>query len=375
MRADRCRPRGRTGRVRRPRAPARGCVSLIRRRPVTGFRAWPVEDALFGRVLARHFADDAAGRHDQDAVGQADQFGQLRGDHQDRDPLRRDARSDDRFPPWRRHRCRASARRGSARCGRARKPTAEHDLLLVAAGEFRDQLVEARRLDAHRAACSRAMRSSAARLRKPKRRDAVGHAQRDVLLDAAQQQQRLPLAVLGRKADAGGDGVGRAAQPHRPPPTDTVPASNRSWPKIASASSDRPAPISPPSPTTSPARTTGSRRARAQWSARAPRARPARRHRPPLEQGGDRAADHELDDVGLGHLGHRPCATSRPSRRTATWSASARISRHAMRNVDERDAVASQLAHDAKAAAPPPPSAKTSARQGRAAERRRGAPA
>ena len=46
-----------------------------------------------------------------------------------------------------------------------------------------------------------------------KTRNAIGHTKRDILGDAAHQQQRLTLALFGRKADAGGDRVRGAAQP------------------------------------------------------------------------------------------------------------------------------------------------------------------
>ena len=46
--------------------------------------------------------------------------------------------------------------------------------------------------------------------------DEVGNRQRNVVLDAAQEEQRLGLPILRREAYSGGDGVGGAPQPNRP---------------------------------------------------------------------------------------------------------------------------------------------------------------
>ena len=73
------------------------------------------QDAMLVELGSRDLADDPALGEDDDAVGDRDQLRQVGRDEQDAACLpRRASTGGRRSPPWRRRRCRASARRRSA---------------------------------------------------------------------------------------------------------------------------------------------------------------------------------------------------------------------------------------------------------------------
>ena len=120
-----------------------------------------------------------------------------------------------------------------------------------------DLLLDGGRLDGAAGRRARARQPALGRRsRKPERGDPLRHAERDVVAHAAQQQERLLLAVFGHEADAGQDGVGRGcAGATGRPRTSTSPARRRSCRRSrAPARSARRRPARP-GPRTSPART------------------------------------------------------------------------------------------------------------------------
>ena len=182
--------------------------------------------------------------------------------------------------------------------------------------------------------------------------DEVRHAQRDVVLDAAQQQQRLRLAIFGREADAGGDGVGGAAQPDRAPrrrtPCRGCAAPGRRSPQPIPTVPRRSGPPAPP-----PRRRESSRLDVPH--ARVVRPRTYENHRPGLRRAADRTASvigRPTISCTISASVTRSVARSATSRRRAEPPCGPRapISAHAVRDVDDRDAIAAQLPHDAEQA-------------------------
>ena len=188
------------------------------------------------------------------------------------DARRRRARRRSGGPrPWRRRRCRASARRGSAPLGCAFSHLREHRLLLVAARELLDRRVERRRADrrAARGTRSAVARSADASSRPQPRHVVAQRRQRDVRRDRLRQREPELPAVLGevgdavRAAPARGERIDERACRR----SSIAPASAGAMPNSASATSVRPAPTRPAKPSTSP---------RAQLEARRPRRRRSR---------------------------------------------------------------------------------------------------
>ena len=134
--------------------------------------------------------------------------------------------------------------------GFGRQPLGEHDLLLVAARQRADRLVDAGHPHARTARCSRVATRALRRPRhrKPReqpRQDRQGH----VLGDREVEDEALLVAVLGEVGDAGAHRLGRAGE-RAPacPPSRTSPASRWSIPNRTRATSVRPAPTSPAMP-------------------------------------------------------------------------------------------------------------------------------
>ena len=145
--------------------------------------------------------------HDDDAVRQAQQLGQLGGDHQDGDARPRPApRSAGRSRAWRRRRCRGSARRGSG-CGARRASQRANTTFcwlppesLETSCSIEGVLIRTprRRVSGDRPAGSRL------RDRRSRSGETFSGTQSETLVaDAAQQQQGFLLAVLGHQADPG----------------------------------------------------------------------------------------------------------------------------------------------------------------------------
>ena len=209
-----------------------------------------VHDRVLRGLGARNVGETRPSDMTSDAVGHAEHLGQLRRDHQHRDALRRRARRAAGAPrPWRRRRCRASARRGSGARARRASHLREHGLLLVAARELQTGLRSRPYLSCRRSAQSRAKRRSAPRRMKPQRaRRAAATA---ALMFA---RSRSP----GRGPPPRGP---RARRRPRPPwprvggrmrsrlavDADAAARPQRSMPKIARATSVRPAPTRPAS--------------------------------------------------------------------------------------------------------------------------------
>ena len=131
--------------------------SLGRRRRASATRP-PISPAIArpnvaSRRVGREDRLDPAAVDDRDAVADRAQLGQLRRGHDQRDALvavERRAGSRARAP-WRRRRCRASARRRAAAVGLERHRARQADLLLVAAREPPHLLARAGAADVERA--------------------------------------------------------------------------------------------------------------------------------------------------------------------------------------------------------------------------------
>ena len=171
------------------------------------------------------FGDDAPAGHHEDPVSQSEEFRHFRGDHQERDSLpRRARRSDDRSRPWRRHRCRAWARPGSALSAGARASGQARPSADCRPKGWRPAPSRFGVLMRSRSTSARRDPALGAVVDEIQPADEVGDRERDVVLDAAQEQQRLRLPILGREAYPRRDRVGGAAQiepsgrPRRPCP-------------------------------------------------------------------------------------------------------------------------------------------------------------
>ncbi len=156
-----------------------------------GVRARAVEDALDPPLV-----------HHDDAVAHADDLFHVGADHQDRDALRRPARPcAGRSRPWRPRRCRASARRGSARAAaspatcRARPSAGCRRRGSPPGGQ-------ARRLGAQRASPRPRRRASRSRGRASRSARSCRRRGARCSGDRHRQHQAVPLAVLGGEVDA-----------------------------------------------------------------------------------------------------------------------------------------------------------------------------
>ena len=111
---------------------------------IVGSRRRARDDCFFAELVAAEFGGDAPSR--MTSTRSASRITSGSSDETTiTDGLRRRApRSGDRSRPWRRHRCRASARR-TAGCVSRRQPAADDRLLLVAAAEQADRPVEQER--------------------------------------------------------------------------------------------------------------------------------------------------------------------------------------------------------------------------------------
>ena len=222
-----------------------------------------------------------------------------------------------------------SSRMSSFGCRASQR--AEHHLLLVAARQLDDLLVEVGRLDRHLARrAARRRRAPCGGRTKPKRRILLGHAQSVTLSRiAAKQQQRLVLAVLRREADAGGDRVGGLSGATAAPFT----ATRRR--RAAVIADDRRGELGAPGAHQAAdaddlaahrSRLTSLTLAVVSPSHVEQRRRPARAVAM-VEQIADVAADHQLGDrASLGSRRRRRAVDQPPSRSTAMRSASSMIS-------------------------------------------------
>ena len=255
-------------------------------------------------------------------------------------PLRPGGGSARRSRPWRRRRCRGSARRAGGP-GVGQEPAGEDALLLVAAREAGHRDIAAGRLDRAAARWTRrTARRSARGSISAGRRSAREAADRDVLGHGHAVEQAQRLAVLGHQGDPGPDrlvGVrnrtGRPSSRHA-----TSRLRDGLAPKSASSSSVRPAPSRP-----GDAHDLAGRgpRTRCRRKARPAAFRRAGQRRGPRPRGprpaggrvllgvelGDLAPDHPADDlVGSGRVARRGVPTNWPSRSTVTRSARVKTS-------------------------------------------------
>ena len=139
--------------------------------------------------------------------------------------------------------------------GRQRQPLAEHDLLLVAAAERRDRASRSTRAFTVSAVAISpgGLGLGAAPRPDPQRAYERERRQRDVLAHAHRGDHAAPAPVLRHQADALADGVARRSDRQRLAVEQRRrPARRGPMPQIASASSERPAPIRPAMPSTSP---------------------------------------------------------------------------------------------------------------------------
>ena len=192
-----------------------------------------------------------------DAVAHVEHLFHVAADHDDRHALARQARgAADRSRPSRRRRCRASARRRSSTLG----PSASHlasttfcwlPPLSVAVSTSIDGALTCN--CPHTAATAARSRAPGDQ---PVRRVAVERRQRHVLADRELRRRGPPTAdprARGtRRAESASAGSRNRQSPRRRAPS--CPASGGSMPKIACATSDRPAPTSPATPRISPRR-------------------------------------------------------------------------------------------------------------------------
>ncbi len=308
----------------RPLPPPRGRGSFAQLRR-------ELHDADLVGLLAVEDAGHAALVHHHDAVAHAQHLRQLRGDHDHRDALAGElARSAGGSPPWRRRRCRASARRGSgcagwsAASGRS-APSAgcrrrgcstrssRSRRLAPAAAVFMLLAQRAR---------SRAGRRSPPRV-KPSRRTRHLHVVHDV------EQQEAAASPCGPRS--GSAMPASMATPRRVrcaiglPSIAIAPAVAGVTPKIVSATLLRPEPTSPARPRISPLRRskeTSWKQAVAARGRRTDEHHLADRHVCLREHLRDLAPDHQRDDVvAVDVLGRVRSPTKRPSRNTETSSA------------------------------------------------------
>ena len=175
----------------------------IRRRPVSG--RGEVHDGFLAGVGAGELAGLAALGHDEDAVGEEQELGQLGGDHEDGEALGGEGcGSARRSPAWRRRRCRGSARRGAGRAGAVASHLPMTTFCWLPPERRGRRLLDAGAADAEAAdGVAGDARPRRRGRRRPKRRDAAERGQRDVVADRGGEEQALGLAVLGDERDAG----------------------------------------------------------------------------------------------------------------------------------------------------------------------------
>ena len=152
--------------------------------------------------------------HHGDAVGNADHFLHVRGDHQ-----HRNARIGERTHQPVDLRLGAdvdSARRlvKNDHAGVHRQPLGEHDLLLVASGKGAGARGQIRRANVEFAAALFGPRALGLVRDRQAARIGAEVWKRDVLGDAEVEHQAHSLAILGHQEDAGFHGIGRACEPH-----------------------------------------------------------------------------------------------------------------------------------------------------------------
>ena len=169
-------------------------------------------DRLLRRLGARELGDDAALAHDQDAVAHAHHLRQLAGDHQDRHALPAPARSSGGGSrPWRRRRCRASARPGSAPCGLLASHLPSTTFCWLPPDSLLDDLLDAAGADAELLDARRApARVSAARSMKPSRATRRAAPRARCSRGPHRPHQALRAAILRHVGDAEPLGLRRA---------------------------------------------------------------------------------------------------------------------------------------------------------------------
>ena len=211
---------------------------------------------------------------------------------------------------------------------------------MVAARKIGHGSVEARRPDAQ--PIDEPSRNSplGAAVDEIKPADEVGNGERDVVLDAAHQQQRLRLPVLGRKAYPRRDRVGGALEAYRP-------AVHRDRSRQhAVMAEDRLGQFR-----TSGAHQAGETDDLARMDVEAHVADALRRQaahgkgrlaaasRSPLIEVGDRPADHGLNDFRFGELRRRPFRDQPPVAQHRHAIRQIPHFAHPVRNIDDADAV------------------------------------
>ena len=224
----------------------------IRRRPLSG--RGEVHDRLLARLGAGELAGLAALRHDQDAVGEEQELGELGADHEDGEALGGQG-ADEGVDLLLGADVDAAGRLVEEEDARAGgEPLADDDLLLVAAGEGGGGLGDAGAADAEAA-------DGVGRRRRPRRRGggcrsgrcapSEGSATLSRIESARSRPSALRSSVtsaMPRRRAARGEGISTGRPSRR-----MVPAERPGLaPKRVSRISVRPEPRRPPMPRTSP---------------------------------------------------------------------------------------------------------------------------
>ena len=235
-------------------------------------------------------AGERAVAHHEDPVGHADQLGHLGRDHQDRDALAREPAHQVVDAGLRADvdAARRLVEDQHARLGR--QPLGEHDLLLVAAREEADLLLERARRAARPSCASSWTDTVFAQPRGAGVPPSDAQRQQRVVADRLREREPLELAVLGDEAHAGARSrcAGRArAACRRPRPCRRRPGRRRT--ARARAPCGR-SPGGRRAPTISPARTSSDVAQQPRRDAAAPAAARRRAPRPCRAAGSSRRA-------------------------------------------------------------------------------------
>src|SRR2546430_677473 len=194
-----------------PRSSRGAAVSVLIGASVRGSgTAGQVQDVLLGRVGRGQLAGDRALAHDDHAVGETENFGQVRRHHDHREPVGREV-ADDRVDLALRADVDALGRLVEQQhLGLGGEPPGEQHLLLVAAGQRGHRLLP--RAGPQPQAAEVAVDGAALffAVDDEQRRDLRELGDRGVLPDGQLQQQAELLAVLGEQAQAGLHGPARA---------------------------------------------------------------------------------------------------------------------------------------------------------------------